>query len=238
MSGLDFIRFLHEDEHFFVVAKPAKIAVHPSDMCRDRRTLLCLVRNKGGGEHVYPVHRLDKPVGGPVLFARSPQMATVLQQQFIENRVSKNYVTLVRGWTEDRGAIDHQLKKENGQMQDCRTEYQCLARVALDEPFGKYSSIRYSLLKCHPITGRFHQLRRHLRDIAHPIIGDTTDGDSHQNKFFRERFGVRRLMLHCTSLGFDHPITGERVVCELIPDAEFFKPLARLGIQGNLLKNM
>ena len=231
MSGLDFVKFLVEDEHFYVVAKPAKLAVHPSPMCRDKRTLLCLVRNKGGGEHVYPVHRIDKPVSGPVLFARTSQMCALLQQQFIEGLVSKNYLAIVRGWTEGGGVIEHPLKKENGTMQECRTEYECLGRFDIPETLGKFDSIRYSFLRLKPITGRFHQLRRHLRDISHPILGDTTDGDSHQNRFFRERFSINRLMLHCQGLAFDHPITGERVQVQLTPDAEFVRVLDQLGFQ-------
>ena len=231
MSGLDFVKFLVEDEHFFVVAKPAKLAVHPSPLCRDKRTLLCLVRNKGGGEHVFPVHRLDKPVSGPVLFARSSEMCSLLQRQFTEGSVSKNYLALVRGWTEDRGVIEHPLKKENGVMQECRTEFECLGRVDIKEALGKFPSIRYSFLRLKPTTGRFHQLRRHLRDISHPILGDTTDGDSHQNQFFRQRFGLQRLMLHCQSLGFSHPFTGNRIETHLPPDAEFKSVLIQLGFK-------
>ena len=229
MSGLNFVRFLVEDEHFFVVAKPAKIAVHPSPLCRDKRTLLCLVRNKGGGEHVFPVHRLDKPVSGPVLFARSSEMCSVLQQQFIDGTVSKNYLALVRGWTEDGGVIDHPLKKENGMMQECRTEFDCLGRVDIKEALGKFDTVRYSFLRLRPVTGRFHQLRRHLRDISHPILGDTTDGDSHQNQFFRQRFGLKRLMMHCQSLGFAHPLTGKNILTQLSPDVEFKNVLGQLG---------
>ena len=230
MGGPVFVKFLKEDELFFLVAKPEKCAVHPSEMCRDRRTLLHMVRNKGGGEHVYPVHRLDRPVSGPVLFARSQAVASQLQQQFVQRQVEKHYLAIVRGWTPELGVIDHPLKKHTtGAMLPCRSEYECIARAELHEPFGIHKTVRYSLVKLSPVSGRFHQLRRHCRDIAHPILGDTTDGDSHQNRFFREKFGLRRLMLHCYFLGFEHPKGAQRVETFLSPNREFMEVVEKLG---------
>lgn len=221
MSGISFVKFLFEDEDFFVVEKPAKLAVHPSEMCRDRRTLLQLVRNKGGGDHVYPVHRLDKPVSGPVLFARSLESCKLLQQQFEKRTVEKSYIALLRGWLEGAGVVDHALKKPiNGNLQECETCYTSLGKAELNEPCGKYDTVRYSLVDLKPITGRYHQLRRHCRDISHPILGDTTDGDSRQNQFFRKKFNLSRLMLHCYRLSFAHPITGKRIEVHLKPDRE------------------
>jgi len=235
MSGIDFVKFLKEDPHFFVVEKPAKLAVHPSDLCRDRRTLLQLVRNKGGDDHVYPVHRLDKPVSGPVLFARSPDICQQLQQQFIEGKVEKHYVAITRGWTADSGCIDLPLKKMgNGNMQACLTEYECLSQIEIDKPFGAHNSVRYSFVRMTPVTGRFHQLRRHFRDISHPIIGDSTDGDSRQNKFFRATFHARRLMLHCCFLSFNHPTTGHRIKTYLEPDLEFLTILEQLNFKKDM----
>jgi tRNA pseudouridine65 synthase len=230
MSGPVFVKFLKEDEHFFVVAKPEKCAVHPSEMCRDRRTLLHMVRNKGGGKHVYPVHRLDKPVSGPVLFARSSAMVSPLQQQFVNRQVRKHYLAIVRGWIGDAGVINHPLKKHaTGAMLDCLSEFECLGRAELNEPFGIHKTVRYSLVKLSPVSGRFHQLRRHCRDIAHPILGDSTDGDSHQNRFFREKFSLRRLMLHCYFLGFDHPSRDQRVETFLAPNRDFMTVIEKLG---------
>ena len=219
-----------------MVNKVAKLAVHPSEMCRDQRTLLSLTRNKLGGQYVYPVHRLDKPVSGPVLFAKSPEMCAVLQKEFIEGRVEKSYVALVRGWAEASGEINIPLKKDNGTIQECLTRYECLDKAEIDEPFGIHSTVRYSLLKLTPVTGRFHQLRRHMRDIARPILGDTTDGDSHQNRFFRERFNLRRLMLHSYLLGFKHPVTDEWISSYIHPDKNISQVFVNLGWSASLEK--
>jgi tRNA pseudouridine65 synthase len=232
MSGLDFVRFLYEDEHIIVALKPAKLAVHPSGLCRDKRTLLSLVRNKGGGEHVYPVHRLDKPVSGPVIFTRTPEVSTLVQKQFESKSIQKKYLCLTRGWTPEKGTIDHPLKKpENGNMQESLTTYECLSHSEWNQPFGQHSTTRYSLLSMTPVTGRFHQLRRHLRDISYPIIGDTTHGDSHQNRFFREQFELQRLILHCYFLGFKHPISNQAINIFLPPDHALFSLFNKLGIQ-------
>ena len=231
-SGPAFVNFLYEDEHLLVVEKAAKLAVHPSEMCRDQRTLLSLTRNKLGGTYVYPVHRLDKPVSGPVLFAKSSQMCGVLQKQFAEAKMDKRYIALVRGWAEESGEVDFPLKKENGTIQECLTRYQLLAKAELDEPFGIHQTVRYSLLNLEPVTGRFHQLRRHMRDISRPILGDTTDGDSHQNRFFREKFNLRRLMLHSYFLGFTHPVSGEYIATYVHPDKDLCRVFEGLGWNG------
>ena len=111
MSGPHYVKFLYEDEHLVVAKKPAKMSVHRSEMCRDRRVLLSMVRNKIGGDFVYAVHRLDRPVSGPVLFAKNPDMCRQLQQQFNEKKVRKKYLALVRGWLNGEGEIKTPLKK-------------------------------------------------------------------------------------------------------------------------------
>ncbi|MDD7984544.1 pseudouridine synthase [Lentisphaera marina] len=231
MSGPQHVKFLYEDEYLVVAKKVAKLSVHRSEMCRDRRTLQSMVRNKLGGQYVYAVHRLDRPVSGPVLFAKSPEMCRDLQVQFTEKTVEKKYIALVRGWLEGEGEVDKQLvKKSNGAIQDCLTRYRGLATAEIDEPLGKFDTVRYGLVELEPVTGRFHQLRRHMRDLAYPIIGDSTDGDSHQNRFFRERFDLRRLMLHCFYLAFRHPVNNNLIKVYLEPDKELRYIYNELGM--------
>ena len=231
MSGPQHVKFLYEDEYLVVAKKVAKISVHRSEMCRDRRTLLTMVRNKLGGQYVYAVHRLDRPVSGPLLFAKSPEMCRELQKQFNEKTVEKKYLALVRGWLEGEGEVDKQLvKKSNGAIQDCLTRYRGLATAEIDEPLGKFPTVRYGLVELEPVTGRYHQLRRHMRDLAYPIIGDSTDGDSHQNRFFREKFELRRLMLHCFYLSFKHPVSQELIKTYLEPDKDLLRIYDQLGM--------
>jgi tRNA pseudouridine65 synthase len=116
--------------------------------------------------------------------------------------------------------IDYPLKEEldkiadaaadqNKPAQEAVTHYQRLATAELLYPVGRYSSARYSLLELQPKTGRKHQLRRHMKHIFHPIVGDTTHGDGKHNSLFREQFECQRLLLHANTLQFTHPYSAE-----------------------------
>lgn len=179
-------------------------------------------RNENWGEHrvenlnqtIYPVHRLDKPTSGVMVFALNKHTAQHLSEQFAQHTVQKTYLALVRGWPEDKGIIDHPLKKIEDKFDDPRrnkntepqaaiTHFECLARTEIPFAVDKYPSSRYALLKLTPQTGRQHQIRRHLKHISHPIIGDVRYGKGAHNRFFKTQFGVGRLMLHAHSLTFD-----------------------------------
>ncbi|MBK1650214.1 tRNA pseudouridine(65) synthase TruC [Rhabdochromatium marinum] len=228
---------LFQDDALIAVHKPAGLLVHRSLIDTGASTFaLQLVRDLIG-QWVYPVHRLDRPTSGVLLFARNPETARALTAQFSASRVSKTYHAIVRGWTQPAGTIDHALREEPDRITDALadpdkppqravTGYRRLAQVELPFPVGRYPSARYSLLELQPETGRRHQLRRHLKHIFHPIIGDTTHGDGRHNQFFRDRFGNQRLLLVATRLCLDHPATGQRLVIEA-PPAEDFAHMAR-----------
>ena len=101
----------------------------------------------------------------------------------------------------------------------------------MELPFavGRYSSSRYSLVDATPETGRFHQIRRHFHHIFHPLIGDTTHGEGRHNRFFRDTYGVNRLLLHAHSLSFTHPVTGLDLHVEAPLDEQWRRVLAALN---------
>jgi tRNA pseudouridine65 synthase len=101
------------------------------------------------------------------------------------------------------------------------TDYRRLATVEIPHPVGRYSTARYSLVTAAPLTGRKHQIRRHMKHIFHPVVGDTTYGDGKQNDFFREKFNCHRLLLHAHSIGFIHPCTGEQLHIQAPLDSVF-----------------
>jgi tRNA pseudouridine65 synthase len=131
---------------------------------------------------------------------------------------------VVRGFTEVRGEIDYALKKikegrreqakEGDWFQEALTVYERLARVELPVRVGRYPFARYSLVRLTPKTGRKHQLRRHMKHIFHPIVGDTKYGRTEHNRLFRKLFESHRLLLHCERMAFEHPFKGER--CEIM----------------------
>jgi tRNA pseudouridine65 synthase len=223
---------LYLDDFMIAVHKPSGLLVHRSLIDRhETRFALQLVRDQIG-QRVYPVHRLDKPTSGILVFALNPATARVLTAQFTAGRVQKTYCAIVRGYTEPAGVIDHALREELDPIADALadpdkapqpaiTHYRRLATVELPHPVGQYRTARYSLVELQPKTGRRHQIRRHLKHIFHPVVGDTTHGDGRHNQFFRDHFGNRRLLLAATALHLIHPHSGGPVAITAPPGADF-----------------
>lgn len=231
------LREIYRDEWLLAVHKPAGLLLHRSPIDRhETEFALQYARALNGGEHVYPVHRLDRPTSGLLLFARDPHTASLLGKSLMAGHFSKGYLALVRGWVAASGEIDHPLRDHSIDRRDKTTEqvlrqaltrYRCLAQTEIPVAIESFPSSRYSLLELNPVTGRKHQLRRHMQHISHPIIGDTNYGRTRHNHYFAQRFGSSRLMLAATSLRLPHPISGQDLVLQAAPDEDF---IVRLGI--------
>jgi tRNA pseudouridine65 synthase len=206
---------LYRDEQLVAVDKPSGLIVHPSGIAPDRDTCMSRLRDQIG-RRVHPVHRLDRGASGVLVFGLDPDATRSLAAAFAERRVRKEYYAVVRGVPPEAGTIDHPLRPEsgNGAPLEARTSFERLAAVELPHPVGRYPVARYALVRALPETGRMHQIRRHLAHLRHPIVGDVNHGDGKHNRFFRERLGVRRLLLHARALELPHPGTGERVRIE------------------------
>ena len=129
---------------------------------------------------------------------------------------------------DDEGTIDYHLQKENGNMQEAVTHYKTLDRVELKIPLGSFPTSRYSFLEITPETGRYHQIRRHLDHIFHPIIGDRPHGCNKQNKMFKEKFGLMTMMLHAKELTFIHPITRQQIIITADMQQEFTRMISEM----------
>jgi tRNA pseudouridine65 synthase len=216
---------IYKDDYLVAVNKPSGLLVHRSDMDRyEQDNAMKLVRNQLG-QWIYPFHRLDKATSGVLLFALDRETARFMTQAFTAGEVSKSYLAVVRGFAPEDGRIDHALKDRWDKMTDQKTdrdkpakdavtEYRRLAIVELPYPVGRYETARYSLIRAAPLTGRTNQIRRHMKHIFHPVVGDTTYGDGKQNVFFRERFDCHRLLLHAQGLSFIHPYSGQRLLLQ------------------------
>lgn len=225
------MRILQQGPGWVALEKPAGFHVHPPEsgdfkVPRDRVALYVardLLRT-----WVYPVHRLDVSTVGVLVMALNPQAASFLAKQFQERRVRKTYHAVVRGWTPDEQLVDIPLELDStGDLAESRTRYRTLARLELPRPVGKrHASARYSLLEVKPETGRFHQIRRHMNRISHPIVGDAAHGDSHHNRFFREELGFEGLCLKAHDIEFTEPDGGTRAV--VAPDNEKWTGLRAL----------
>ncbi len=191
---------LHADDACVVVDKPSGMIVHRG-WANDRDDLLRAVRD-AVGRHVFPVHRLDRGASGAVLFALSRRAASAFGRAFAAGRVEKRYLALTRGHPPAEGVVDHPIENEpGGRRVPAVTAFRVLG-----------TSGRYALVEAAPRTGRLHQIRRHLKHLSCPLIGDVRYGKGEHNRFFREEHGLHRLALHAAVLAFDRPETGERVV--------------------------
>lgn len=231
---------LYQDDDLVAVCKPSGLLVHRSPIDRHETRFALQTVRKQTGRRVYPVHRLDKPTSGVLLFAFSSEIARALVEGFTDSSMHKEYIAVVRGYAPDEGNIDYPLLEEQDrydfpasvEARDARsavTGFRCLARVELPCSVGRYQTSRYSLVAASPITGRRHQLRRHFKHIFHPVIGDTRYGEGRHNRFFREEFGIHRLLLHAASLSFRHPVTGLHLKLVAPPDSEMSALIGRLG---------
>ncbi|MCM2282113.1 MAG: pseudouridine synthase [Bdellovibrionaceae bacterium] len=203
------------DDDFVVIDKPSGFHVHQPELPRRRvdPELTCLVRlRRQVGEYLYPVHRIDVATSGLLLFALNKASASLMGRLFTEGLVEKEYLAIVRGYLPDSGLIQEPLALDStGEMVPAQTSYVTLARTELSHAVGRrHASARYSLARVRPYTGRFHQIRRHMARISHPMVSDSTHGDSHHNRFFRETLGLRGLWLRADRLFFEDPRTGEQ----------------------------
>jgi tRNA pseudouridine65 synthase len=219
------IDLLYVDEDVVVANKPSGLLVHRG-WDNDDDVAMFRVRDALGGAHVYPVHRLDRGTSGALILARSREAAAALHKEFEEGRVEKRYIALVRGVPPEEGIIDYPIPRaEDGPRVPARTRYRRLARSDVD---------RCSLVLAVPETGRLHQVRRHLRHINHPLIGDVKHGSGVINRHYRATYALCRLALHAISVAFAHPVTGLLLnVTAPLPD-DLAVPFARLGVLAAL----
>ncbi|WP_416885727.1 pseudouridine synthase [Marinospirillum sp.] len=227
---------LYRDEALLVVHKPAGLLVHPSAIDRHETEFALHYARELAGQKVFPVHRLDKPTSGLLVFALSSQVASTLGQAMMAREVEKQYLAVVRGWPAAAGRIDHPLKRDPVNKQDRReqpiqsavSDYQRLAQVELPIQVDRYPSTRYALVQIQPHEGRKHQLRRHLKHLGHPILGDVKQGKGPHNRYMEHTFG-RGLWLACVQMRFAHPLTGAPLCLDAPLEARFTPLLQAWG---------
>ena len=212
------LHILYQDESCAVVAKPAGMIVHRG-WANDDCDLLRLTRDTLG-RYVYPLHRLDRGASGAVLFAFDVHTARTLNRAFQACMVEKRYLALTRGHPPEHGLIDHAVPRAPGEERvPAQTEYQRL---------GTFE--RYALVLAQPKTGRLHQIRRHLKHLSCPLIGDVRYGKGEHNRLFRERYALDRLALHAAALRFVHPVTERQMTVRAPLEGSFARCLDALGL--------
>lgn len=238
------IQILFEDEHLLVINKPSGLLVHPSWIASRHTPHLTGVIKRYLGFGPYTVHRLDRPTSGVIVFGKSKEAAQRLTALFTERKTQKTYLAMCRGYAPDEGTIDYALKEKLDKIADkfarqdkpaqpAVSHFKCLGHIELPIAVGRYATSRYSLVEVKPETGRKHQIRRHLKHIFHPILGDSKHGDGRHNTSFRENYDLDRLLLMATELSFEHPITGEPLTFTAGVDPYVEALFTRFGWSGH-----
>ena len=208
---------LFEDEQLLAIDKPAGVAVHGGSGVAFG-VIEQLRRARPQAKFLELVHRLDKETSGVLLLAKKRSALTALQDQFRSRDTDKRYAALVAGnWPANKKVIDVALHK----TLDAQGERH-VRPVAADHADGRRSITLvkvaqafagFTLLDVTLKTGRTHQIRVHLANEGHPIVGDPKYGDFALNRQLargEHRFG--RMFLHARQLAFEHPASGERIV--------------------------
>lgn len=252
MSGLP---VCYRDERLAVVDKPAGLMVHDSALAGGETEFAADRLREQFGRPIHLVHRLDRATSGCLLLAFDRDAASALGRMLMAGAIDeaasartalgkpafekpafekpafeKHYLAVCRGWPEERFAVDHPLDGGPGKprRKPAITHFRRLATCELELPSAGFPTSRYALLRATPLTGRFRQIRRHLKHASHHLIGDTSHGDGRHNRHFR-MLGIHRMLLHAQRLGFAHPFTGERIEALAPPDAQFQRALALFG---------
>ena len=199
------LEILYQDDYLVAINKPHGLLVHRSLIAKDVIEFAIQMLRNQIDRYVYPCHRLDRKTSGVLLFAKDKEAQATVNALFQERKIDKEYIAIVRGWTDDQTHIDYALTNDNGVIQDAVTDLITLDRSEIDVALGKYSTLRYSLVLLKPLTGRMHQLRKHMAHLRHPIIGDRPHGCNKQNKLFRDRWKMMTMMLHSRELKLPDP---------------------------------
>jgi tRNA pseudouridine65 synthase len=228
---------LYEDQNYIAVQKPDGLLVHRTKLDFHDKIAAVQILRQQFNQQIFPVHRLDKPTSRVLILARSSEAAQKLSAEFNSLRVEKKYFAIVRGLIKEDVLVDYPLKanvklnnRENIKSQAAVTLIKAVSRIELAVEVDRYPTSRYSLVEVFPKTGRTHQIRKHLKHLNHPIIGDINYGNGKHNKFFSEELGIQGLLLWCQQLSFVHPYTLKKTDVRSQVPSHFNLALKKLGL--------
>jgi tRNA pseudouridine65 synthase len=216
------LKILFRDEQFIAVDKPVGMLVHRGgEADPDQPALLQTLRDQIG-QRVFPAHRLDQPTSGVVLFGLNAAAAATLVDLFTNHQMHKYYQAIVRGWLHPEGClrnpllplhsnIDSENSLDKQDYQAAITQFSTIRWYEGPWKIGDLPTTRFTWLEASPRTGRWHQIRRHLKHIAHPILGDYRHGDPRCNAWLESECQTNTMMLSAVYLQFKHPFTRQEV---------------------------
>lgn len=220
------LEVIYRDDDLIAITKPSGLLVHRTKLAYGETQFALQLLRDQIGQRVYPCHRLDRKTSGVLLFALNEEKLKEIRALFEDHKVRKKYQALVRGHTAELFDIDYALTNDRGIVQEAFTSVKTLERFEIPLPFGKHQTSRYSLVELSPTTGRYHQLRKHMAHVFHPIIGDRPHGCNKQNRLWKETWGDMKMYLHASNLSI--PCHGELLDINSSFDAQFTHTLKRL----------
>lgn len=222
------LKILYQAKDFFIIHKVSGLVVYADSP--EMKKFCCKTQlEQQSKKKLYPVHRLDRDTCGVLAYAFSAATAARLTELFRSRAVRKQYLAIVHGEAPLKGVIDKPLSKNKEKtMQPARTDFFRLGVTEIDTGEEKR---KYSLVRLEPKTGRYHQIRRHLRMMEHPIVGDPEYGNQWDARYFEKHFGISRALLSATDLIFPDWQKGIPVHVHTKPDADFLKLCSTWGWQ-------
>ena len=226
------LEIIYQDDSLVAINKPAGLLVHRTALDPHEIKFAVQILRNQIGKWVFPIHRLDKATSGVLLFGLRKQIAHEMSKMVLEHAYTKEYLAIVRGWPPDAFDVDRGIPQgRNKERKEACTKFKRLACTEMPHPVGPFETARYSLLSVNPITGRRHQIRRHLNHVSYPIAGDRWYGDRDHNRFFTEVLDLPQMFLHSRKLSFQHPFSREVVELKASLPEHWIKVLAHLKFE-------
>ncbi len=206
------LEIIFQDKDVVAINKPSGLLVHRTYLDPNETRFAMMILRDQIGSWVYPIHRLDKGTSGVLLFGKNQEIASALGELILNHKFKKTYLAIVRGYAPDKDTIDYPVPQgRKGERKHAVSHYETIIRTELPHKVGIFDTARYSFIKIIPETGRRHQIRRHLKHIFYPIIGDRLYGDRAHNRFYKEQLNISQMLLHAHKLEFCHPLSKKSI---------------------------
>jgi len=216
------IPVLYEDDNLIAVEKPSGLLVHAYKKETNERDHLLRRLKQQTGHYLYPVHRLDRPVSGVVLFGLNPDCVRELKSVWHHESTIKEYLALVKGQLTESGRFSFPLLDETKQKQSADTCF---------DPITVFDTV--TLVRIRIKTGRKHQIRRHFSRRCANVIGDSKYGQGGINKLFKGAYGLNRIFLHAHYFKVHLPSSQQEIEIQSPLPAQLQHVLAQLHTLQN-----